>query len=75
MSLFVKVFHTITQKSISEIGMVESDQMQRVDLYIKVEVELDEDEKPERVAAEICRQIEKLYMVRSAELSSMINRD
>ena len=75
MSLFVKVFHTITQKSISEIGMVESDQMQRVDLYIKVEVELDEDEKPERVAAEICRQIEKLYVVRSAELSSMINRD
>ena len=75
MSLFVKVFHTITQKSISEIGMVESDQMQRVDLYIKVEVELEEDEKPERVAAEICRQIEKLYMVRSAELSSMINRD
>jgi len=75
MSLFVKVFHTITQKSISEIGMVESDQMQRVDLYIKVEVELDEDEKPERVAAEICRQIEKIYAVRSAELSSTITRE
>ena len=75
MSLFMKVFHTITQKSISEIGMVESDQMQRVDLYIKVEVELDEDEKPERVAAEICRQIEKIYAVRSAELSSTITRE
>jgi hypothetical protein len=55
--------------------MIESDQMQRVDLYIKVEVELDEDEKPERVAAEICRQIEKNYFVRSAELSSTITRD
>jgi hypothetical protein len=49
--------------------------MQRVDLYIKVTVELDEEEKPERVAGEICRQIEKLYVVRSAELSSTIARD
>jgi hypothetical protein len=55
--------------------MIESGQMQRVDMYIKVEVELDEDEKPERVAAEICRQIEKIYVVRSAELSSTITRD
>ena len=54
---------------------VPSDQMQRVDLFIKVEVELEEDEKPERVAAEICRQIEKIYVVRSAELSSTITRD
>ena len=45
--------------------------MQRVDLFIKVEVELDEDEKPERVASEICRQVEKIYVVRSAELSSV----
>jgi hypothetical protein len=55
--------------------MIESEQMQRVDLYIKIELELDEDEKPERVAAEICRQIEKIYVVRSAELSSSITRD
>jgi hypothetical protein len=61
--------------SLSGKSMIESDQMQRVDLYIKVEVELDEDEKPERVAAEICRQIEKNYFVRSAELSSTITRD
>ena len=51
-----------------------SNQMQRVDLYIKIEVELDEDENPERVAAEICRQIEKIYVVRAAELSSTITR-
>jgi hypothetical protein len=49
--------------------------MQRVDLYIKVEVVLDEEENPERVAAEICRQIEKIYVVRSAELSSSLVRD
>lgn len=49
--------------------------MQRVDIYIKVEVDLDEDEKPERVAAEIVRQIEKFYPVRRAELQSTVNRD
>lgn len=49
--------------------------MQRVDLYIKVSVELEEEEKPERVAAEICRQLQKLYVVRSAEVSSTVNRE
>ena len=49
--------------------------MQRVDLYIKVQVEIEEDEKTERVAAEICRQIEKIYVVRSAELSSTVTRE
>lgn len=49
--------------------------MKRVDLYIKVEVELDEDESPDRVAGEICRQIERLHVVRAAELSSSIARD
>ena len=49
--------------------------VQRVDVFIKVEVELDEDEKPERVATEICRQVEKIYVVRRVELSSIIARD
>ena len=49
--------------------------MKRVDLYIKVEVELEEEEKPERVANEICRQIQKIYVVRSAELSSSVSKD
>ncbi len=49
--------------------------MKRVDLYIKVEVELDEEETPERVAREICRQVEKIYVVRKAELSSAVARD
>jgi len=49
--------------------------MKRVDLYIKVEVALDEDETPEKVAREICRQVEKIYVVRKAELSSAVTRD
>jgi hypothetical protein len=49
--------------------------MKRVDLYIKVELELEEDEKTERVAGEICRTLEKLYVVRRAELSNAVTRD
>jgi len=49
--------------------------MPRTDLYIKVELELDEKEKSERIAAEICRQLRKLYGVRSAEVSNMIEKD
>ena len=49
--------------------------MKRVDLYIKVEVELDEAEKPDKVAGEICRQIEKMYVVRSAELSNAVTQE
>jgi hypothetical protein len=49
--------------------------MKRFDLYIKVEIELDSDEKPERLAGEICRQLEKLYGVRSAELSNSVPRE
>jgi hypothetical protein len=63
---------------ISRIGyrvLSDQDQMQRVDLYIKVEVELDEDETPERIASEICRLVQKMYFVRSAELSSAVPRE
>jgi hypothetical protein len=49
--------------------------MPRTDIYIKVEVDVDEREKPDRVAAEICRQIRKVYGVRSAEVSSMVEKD
>ena len=49
--------------------------MKRVDLHIKVTVELEEDEKPERTGAEICRQLEKMYVVRSAELSSVVENE
>lgn len=49
--------------------------MQRVDLYLKVTVDLEEDEKPEKVGREICRQLEKMHVVRSAELSNTVNRE
>jgi hypothetical protein len=49
--------------------------MPRTDLYVKVELDLEEKEKPERVASEICRMIRKVYGVRSAEVSSMVEKD
>jgi hypothetical protein len=49
--------------------------MRRTDLYLKVELILDEKEQPEKLAAEICRMIRKVYGVRSAEVSSMIEKD
>jgi hypothetical protein len=49
--------------------------MQRVYLHFKVEVEVDEGEKPERVANEIARVIQKLYVVRSAELTSAVAKE
>lgn len=49
--------------------------MPRTDVYIKVELDVDEKEKPERVATEICRLIRKVYGVRSAEVSSMVEKE
>jgi hypothetical protein len=49
--------------------------MTRVDIYVKVEVEIDEEEQIDRVANEICRQIEKLYVVNRAEFSHSVARD
>jgi hypothetical protein len=47
----------------------------RTDVYLKIELDLDPKEKPERVAAEICRTIRRIYGVRKAEVSSMVERD
>lgn len=44
--------------------------MSRSNLFFKVQVEHDPEEKPERIAGEICRQLLKFYGVRDAELSS-----
>jgi hypothetical protein len=49
--------------------------MLRADLYLKVELELEEKESAERIAAEICRILRKLYGVRSAEVSNIIHPD
>ena len=50
------------------------EQMVRTDLHLKVELEHDEDENPQKLAAEICRRILKVYGVRHAELSSAVRR-
>ena len=47
----------------------------RVDLHLKVELILDENESPDRVAAEICRVIGRIYGVRRAEVSNMIQTE
>ena len=46
--------------------------MVRTHLFFKVEVEHDEDESPEKIGDEIERQLRKLYVVRSVELSSVV---
>lgn len=46
--------------------------MARIDLYFKVEAEIDGTEDPQRFAAEICRQIARVYGVRYAELTNFI---
>jgi hypothetical protein len=45
--------------------------MNRANLFLKVEIEFDEYEKPEQIGEEICRQILRMYGVRDAELSSV----
>ena len=49
--------------------------MRRTDIYIKVELDIDENEKPERLAGEICRMIRKIYGVRAAEVSNMVEKE
>jgi hypothetical protein len=46
--------------------------MPRTDLFIKVVIDHDRNEKPERLAAEVCRQAEKVYGVRRAELTNYV---
>ena len=47
----------------------------RTSLFLKVVVQHDEKEKPEKLATELCRQLAKNYIVRSAELSSYSTAD
>jgi hypothetical protein len=47
--------------------------MNRIDLYLKVELDLPEAEPAEKLASEICRRIQKIYGVRSAEVQNMVD--
>jgi hypothetical protein len=49
--------------------------MQRVDLYLKLELEIDEKDSPNKLANEICRQVLKTYGVRRAEVSNIVEKD
>jgi len=46
--------------------------MCRTDLYVKIQLEHTEDERPQQLAGEICRQLKKMYGVRSAEVSNIV---
>jgi hypothetical protein len=49
--------------------------MPRTDVYLKVELDLGEQEDVERVAREIIRTIKRVYSVRNAEVSSIMPRE
>jgi hypothetical protein len=44
--------------------------MHRTNLFFKVVIEHDDEDQPERLGREICRQLMKIYGVRTAELAS-----
>lgn len=46
--------------------------MARTDLYLKIELDLADDEQPGKLASEICRQVSKIYGVRSAEVQNIV---
>jgi hypothetical protein len=46
----------------------------RTDVYLKVVVEHYPPDTPQKIAAEICRQVEKIYGVRRAELSNVVSQ-
>jgi len=48
--------------------------MARIDLYVKIDLDLPDSEQPEKLAAEICRQIRKVYGVRAAEVQNMVEQ-
>jgi hypothetical protein len=49
--------------------------MTRTDLYLKVELDHDDRERPDRIAQEICRMIRKVYGVRHVEVSNMLEKE
>jgi len=49
--------------------------MSRTNLFFKVEIEHEPDDKPEKIGNEIARQLLKFYGVRDAELSNIANVD
>jgi len=46
----------------------------RAHVFLKVEVEVGEGEDAEKIAEEVGRQLRKLYVVRSVELSNVVTQ-
>ena len=49
--------------------------MPRTDLYFKVEVEHDSEEKLDRVVSEIERNLRRIYVVQRVEFSNAVRRE
>ena len=49
--------------------------MARLDIFIKVEIDTESKEPPEKLGAEICRQVAKVYGVRSAEMVNYVENE
>lgn len=55
-------------------GLRKIEGMPRTDIYLKVEVDHDREESPETLASELVRQLQKLYVVRRAEMTNYVPR-
>lgn len=49
--------------------------MQRLDIFFKVELELDNSERPQRIATELERLLKRYYGVRNAEITNMVSHE
>ncbi len=47
--------------------------MVRTDLYLKVQLDHGKDEDPKKLAAEVARQLLKVYAVRNVEVQNVIS--
>jgi hypothetical protein len=54
--------------------MEEGVHLARAHVFLKVEVEVGDGEDAEKIAEEIGRQLRKLYVVRSAEVSNVVTQ-
>jgi hypothetical protein len=69
------LFAKLTKDTHRETSLSYHREMPRTDLYLKVEIDIDVKEQPERLALEICRQIRRVYGVRAAELLNVVDRE